>query len=144
MKTQFLLIVFIILVFSHVVWAEDLVIVTATGRHHFEVEIAADTVSRERGLMGRRSMPSDHGMLFEFEDHAPVTFWMKDTFLPLDMVFIDTDGTIRSIYRNARPMSETQIPSWQPVSAVLELNAGQAGIIAVKPGDKVVFPFFKH
>ena len=92
--------------------------------------------------MDRRTMAADHGMLFEFPAREPVTFWMKDTYLSLDMVFIDSDGTVRRIAEAARPMSETLIPSIEPVTGVLELNAGQAAAIKLKPGDKVVFPFF--
>jgi uncharacterized protein len=117
-------------------------VVTASGRHHYQVEIAADEASREHGLMDRRTMPADHGMLFEFPVREPVTFWMKDTYLSLDMVFIDSDGTVRRIAEAARPMSETLIPSIEPVTGVLELNAGQAAAIKLKVGDKVVFPFF--
>jgi uncharacterized membrane protein (UPF0127 family) len=121
---------------------EGLDIVTATGRHHYKVEIAADEAARERGLMERRTMAADHGMLFEFPARAPVTFWMKNTYLSLDMVFIDADGTVRHIAEAARPMSEALIPSVEPVTGVLELNAGQAAAIKLKVGDKVLFPFF--
>jgi uncharacterized membrane protein (UPF0127 family) len=124
--------------------AEGLDIVTASGPHHYDVEIAADEPTRERGLMERRTMPADHGMLFEFPERQPVTFWMKDTYLPLDMAFIDADGTVRRIVERATPMSEALIPSEAPVTAVLELNAGQAAAIGLKPGDKVVFPFFRR
>jgi uncharacterized membrane protein (UPF0127 family) len=117
-------------------------VVTASGHHHYQVEIAADEAAREHGLMDRRTMAADHGMLFEFPAREPVTFWMKDTYLSLDMVFIDSDGTVRRIAEAARPMSETLIPSIEPVTGVLELNAGQAAAIKLKPGDKVVFPFF--
>ena len=87
-------------------------------------------------------MAVDHGMLFEFPVREPVNFWMKDTYLSLDLVFIDSDGTVRHIAEAARPMSETLIPSVEPVTGVLELNAGQAAAISLKPGDKVIFPFF--
>ncbi len=119
-------------------------VVTATGRHHYEVEIAADEASREHGLMDRRAMAANHGMLFEFPTRALVTFWMKDTYLPLDMVFIDANGKVARVYENATPMSEKLIPSIEPVTAVLELNAGQAKAIGLKRGDKVVFPFFSQ
>ncbi len=122
--------------------AEGLDILTASGPHHYDIEIAADEPTRERGLMERRTMAADHGMLFEFPERAPVTFWMKDTYLSLDMVFIDADGTVRRVVERAKPMSEALIPSELPVTGVLELNAGQAAAIGVKPGDKVEFPFF--
>ena len=122
--------------------AEGLDVVTATGSHHYDVEIANDDKSRERGLMLRDKMAPDHGMLFEFPSRTPVTFWMKDTLLSLDMAFIDIDVTVRRVVEGARPMSETLIPSGEPVTGVLELNAGQAAAIHLKPGDKVKFPFF--
>jgi len=119
-------------------------VMTATGRHHYQVEIAADEASREHGLMDRRAMATDHGMLFEFPTRAPVTFWMKDTFLSLDMVFIDSDGVVRQVFEHAAPLSQALIFSNAPVTGVLELNAGQAAAIHLKPGDKVVFPFFSR
>lgn len=117
-------------------------IVTASGAHRYEVEIADTDATREHGLMDRRKMAADHGMLFEFPSRAPVTFWMKDTYISLDMIFIDEDGTVRRIAERAKPMSEALIPSEASVTGVLELNAGQAEAIRLKPGDKVRFPFF--
>jgi uncharacterized membrane protein (UPF0127 family) len=118
-------------------------IVTATGVHRYNVEIADDEASREHGLMDRHKMAADHGMLFEFPTREPVTFWMKDTYLPLDMVFIDADGAVRRVYQHAVPLSEKLISSEVAVDAVLELNAEQALAIKLKAGDKVRFPFFK-
>lgn len=115
---------------------------TASGPHRYSVEIADDEASREHGLMDRRTMAASHGMLFEFPERAPVTFWMKDTYLPLDMLFIDADGTVKRIVLHAPPMSEDLIPSGAPVTGVLELNAGQAEAIGAAVGDKVKFPFF--
>jgi uncharacterized membrane protein (UPF0127 family) len=120
----------------------NLEIATSSGLHHFEVEIADDEATREHGLMDRRQMAADHGMLFEFPYRAPVNFWMKNTYLSLDMLFIDSDGTVRRVAQRATPLSEALIPSQAPVIGVLELNAGQAAAIHVKPGDKVRFPFF--
>ena len=115
---------------------------TASGAHRYGVEIANDEAAREHGLMDRRKMAADHGMLFEFPQRGPVTFWMKDTYISLDMIFIDSDGTVKSIAPGAKPLSEDLIPSGGPVTGVLELNAGQAAAIGLKPGDKVKFPFF--
>ena len=115
---------------------------TATGPHRFNVEIADNEAAREHGLMDRRKMAVDHGMLFEFPERAPVAFWMKNTYLPLDMLFIDSDGTVRRVVLHAPPLSEDIIPSGTPVTGVLELNAGQADAIGVKVGDKVKFAFF--
>jgi uncharacterized membrane protein (UPF0127 family) len=121
---------------------QPLDIITSTGAHHYQVEVADNDASRERGLMYRRQMAANHGMLFEFPTRAPVTFWMKNTYLPLDMVFIGADGTVRGVYEHAKPQSEKLISSGVAVVAVLELNADQAFDIHLKPGDKVRFPFF--
>jgi uncharacterized protein len=122
---------------------EALQIVTATGTHDFQVEIARDEASRARGLMDRRFMPADHGMLFEFDREAPEAFWMKDTYIPLDMIFISRAGVVTNIVANAEPLSERAIPSGPPCMAVLELNGGAAATIGLKVGDKVRHPFFK-
>lgn len=119
-----------------------LVVETASGPHRYSVEIADDEATREHGLMDRREMARDHGMLFAFPRRGPVTFWMKDTYLSLDMVFIDADGTVRRVVPRAKPLSEDLIESGGPVTGVLELNAGEAAAIGLKPGDKVKFPFF--
>jgi uncharacterized protein len=121
---------------------EALQIVTATGAHDFQVEIARDEASRARGLMDRRFMPVDHGMLFEFDREAPEAFWMKDTYIPLDMIFISRAGVVTNIAANAEPLSERAIPSGPPCMAVLELNGGAAARIGLKLGDKVRHPFF--
>ncbi len=122
---------------------EALQIVTATGTHDFQVEIARDEASRARGLMDRRFMPADHGMLFEFDREAPEAFWMKDTYIPLDMIFISRAGVVTNIVANAEPLSERAIPSGPPCMAVLELNGGAAARIGLKVGDRVRHPFFK-
>jgi uncharacterized protein len=122
---------------------EALQIATATGTHEFQVEIARDEASRARGLMDRRFMPADHGMLFEFDREAPEAFWMKDTYIPLDMIFISRAGVVTNIVANAEPLSERAIPSGPPCMAVLELNGGAAATIGLKVGDRVRHPFFK-
>ena len=122
---------------------EALRIVTAGGTHDFQVEIATDDASRARGLMDRRFMPADHGMLFEFDREAPEAFWMKDTYIPLDMIFISRSGIVTKIAADAEPLSERGIPSGPPCMAVLELNGGAAAKIGLKVGDKVLHPFFK-
>ena len=110
---------------------------TAKGHTVFRVEIAADHDSQEKGLMYRKKMAANAGMLFDFHTTVMTSFWMKNTILPLDIIFIRTDGTISSIAANAVPMSETPIPSSEPVRAVLELNAGRAAQLGMAPGDKV-------
>jgi hypothetical protein len=122
---------------------ESLTIGTQTGEHAFSVEIAATPATRERGLMYRRFMPVDRGMLFEFERDEPVAFWMKNTDIPLDMIFIARNGRVTRIAERAEPFSETPIPSGGPCAAVLELNGGVAAQIGLRAGDMVRHAFFK-
>ncbi len=116
---------------------ETIRIDTAAGQKALRVEIAADAASQERGLMFRRELAPDAGMLFDFHQEARVSFWMKNTPLPLDMVFIRSDGTVASVEPNAVPYSTDSIPSPEPVRAVLEINGGRAHDLGIKPGDKV-------
>ena len=117
---------------------ERLSIITSSGRHHFRVEVADTEASRERGLMHRRRLAPDHGMLFDFRTPQTVSFWMHDTLIPLDMVFIGPDGRIVSIARNAAPMSDRTIPSGGAVLTVVELKGGRAAEIGAEPGDLVI------
>ena len=121
---------------------ETIRIDTASGSKAFTVEVAADAASQQRGLMYRRDLPPDAGMLFDFHQNVLATFWMKDTPLPLDMVFIKSDGTVASIAQNAVPYSTHTIPSPEPVRAVLEINGGRAHDLGIRPGDKVRAPIF--
>jgi uncharacterized membrane protein (UPF0127 family) len=114
--------------------------VTATGTHRFKVWIAADDASRTRGLMFIRELAPDRGMLFVFEFPQEAAFWMKDTYLALDLVFIDAAGVVRNIAPDARPFSLAPIESDGPVIAVLELNAGTARRIGLAPGDRIHLP----
>jgi uncharacterized membrane protein (UPF0127 family) len=123
---------------------EPLEITSSTGAHTFQVEIARDEASRERGLMYRRFMPADRGMLFEFDRTEPVSFWMKNTYIKLDMVFIAPDGDVTRVAANAEPLSEKVIYSGGPCVAVLELNGGVAAEIGLRPGDRVQASFFTH
>ena len=113
-------------------------------RQSFRVEVARNDADRAQGLMFRRSMPADQGMLFDFGRVEPVAMWMQNTYLPLDMLFIRADGTIARIAANTEPLSTRTIPSGEPVLAVLELNAGTAAKLGVKPGDRVEHPVFKR
>ena len=122
---------------------ETLEIVTADGTHSVQVEIAKDDAARQRGLMYRRFMPSEHGMLFEFEREAPQSFWMKNTYIPLDMIFISKTGVVTNIVAKAEPLSERIIPSGPPCAAVLELNGGAAAAMGMQVGDRVRHPFFR-
>ncbi|WP_279602105.1 DUF192 domain-containing protein [Methylobacterium sp. E-005] len=123
--------------------AEPLTIVTKSGPKRFDVEVMRDDAGRSRGLMFRRHMAVDHGMLFDFEQDVPVTMWMKNTYLPLDMVFIRPDGTISRIAADTEPLSTAIIPSGGPVTAVLELNAGTAAKLGIQPGDRIEHPMFR-
>lgn len=110
--------------------------------HHFEIEIAADDASRERGLMFRDSMPADHGMLFLFDDMQPRIFWMKNTHIPLDILYFDQNYKLVSVQQRVPPCSSAgndcpQYPSTGPAQYVLELNAGTADKLGVKEGDKL-------
>jgi uncharacterized membrane protein (UPF0127 family) len=122
---------------------DKLEIASASGAHAFVVEIADNEVKREVGLMYRRYMPEDRGMLFDFKEEAPVAFWMKNTYIPLDMIFISREGVVKKVVANAEPLSETPIPSGGPVFAVLEINGGLAARLGIKPGDRVTHPIFK-
>lgn len=110
---------------------------TSNGEKKFKVEVAADPTTRNRGLMFRRSLAPDGGMLFDFHHASNVTFWMKDTPLPLDILFIRSDGTISNIDAYAIPYSTTPIPSGEPVRAVLEINGGLAHDLSIHEGDHV-------
>ena len=117
---------------------------TARGVFHFKVEVADTFAARETGLMNRKSLATDRGMLFDFKSAQYVGFWMKNTLIPLDMLFISRDGKIASIAQNAVPMSEAAIPSGAPVLAVLELAGGRAAQIGALPGDQVRERIFKR
>ena len=96
-------------------------------------------VQQERGLMYRRHMAPRHGMIFPMNPPRPATFWMKNTYIPLDLIFIGPDHHIISIAANAKPMSQDLIPCESPVAAVLELNGGIAAKAGIKPGDTVAW-----
>ena len=113
-------------------------------RQTFRVEVARNDADRAQGLMFRRSMPADQGLLFDFGRVEPVSMWMQNTYLSLDMLFIRPDGTIARIAANTEPLSTRTIPSGEPVLAVLELNAGTAARLGIKAGDRVEHPVFKH
>ncbi len=116
---------------------EPLEVITKKRVAHFTVEIAETEATREHGLMFRKQLGAGQGMLFDFKIPQPVEFWMKNTLIPLDMVFIAQDGRIVSIARNATPMSETPIPSGGEILGVLEIRGGRAAEIGAEPGDRV-------
>jgi len=121
---------------------ERLEIVTRTGVHVFDVEIAATPEERSKGLMHRRELPQGQGMLFDFEGEGPIAMWMRNTYISLDMMFIRADGRIARIAESTVPMSETTIPSGAPVKAVLEVIAGTAKRLGIAAGDRVAHRIF--
>lgn len=106
--------------------------------HKFTVELALSEKQQMQGLMFRRKMAADAGMLFVYRRASIISMWMKNTFIPLDMIFIGRDGKIISIAERTVPMSEAVISSGGPAVAVLELNAGTASRLGLKPGDRVL------
>ena len=110
---------------------------TKKGAFTFNIEVVDTEAGRERGLMDRKSLAPDAGMLFDFLAPQPVAFWMKDTLIPLDMVFIARDGVVKSIHADAQPLDLTPIPSNGPVQFVLEIAGGRAAAIGLAPGDRM-------
>ena len=119
-------------------------IISKSGVHPFSVELATSGAEWERGLMYRKELPEGRGMLFDFEREAPVSFWMHNTYIPLDMIFIRADGSILRIAEDAEPLSDRLIPSGGPVRAVLEVIGGTARKLGIAPGDRVSGAMFKH
>ena len=117
-------------------------IVTKNGVHVFSVEVAASDADRQKGLMFRKELPEGRGMLFDFKQDQDVSMWMRNTLIPLDMLFINADGRIRRIAENTEPMSERTIPSGGPVRGVLEVIGGTAKKLGIAPGDRVAHPIF--
>ena len=123
---------------------EKLDLITATGRHPFDVEVAESDEEKARGLMFRRSMPENAGMIFPYWPPQEATMWMRNTYLSLDMVFIAADGTVHRVEHGTEPFSERIIASEGKVVAVLELVAGVARRIGLKAGDKVESPALRR
>lgn len=123
---------------------EPLTIVSGGKRHLFQVEVMRTPEQRARGLMHRKYMPADRGMLFDFQRVEPVAMWMQNTFISLDMLFIRADGTIARIAERTEPLSTRTIPSGEPVLSVLEINGGVSETLGLKPGDRVEHPLFKR
>jgi uncharacterized membrane protein (UPF0127 family) len=123
---------------------QTLEIASKTGVHVFSVELAVTDQERERGLMFRRSVPEFTGMLFDFKRDQEVTMWMRNTYVSLDMIFIQSDGRIRRIAENTETESDKIIPSGGPVRAVLEVAAGTARKLGIEPGDRVATPILRR
>jgi uncharacterized membrane protein (UPF0127 family) len=119
--------------------AEPLVIHAGGSAYKFEVEVVTTPETRAQGLMFRKAMPTNAGMLFIYPGEQAVSFWMKNTLIPLDMLFVKADGSIAHIAHSAVPMDETPIDSGAAVKAVLEINGGTANALGIKEGDKVEY-----
>ena len=117
-------------------------IVTKGGVHTFSVELVDNDADRAKGLMYRKSLPEGTGMLFDFHREQDVSFWMQNTYIPLDMIFIRADGRIHRIAENTVPLSLEQVPSRGPVRGVLEVIAGTSRKLGIAPGDRVAHPIF--
>jgi uncharacterized membrane protein (UPF0127 family) len=113
-----------------------LTITSATGVHSFTVDIAATPQQQETGLMFVKHLAPDRGMIFPYDPPQPVAFWMHNTLIPLDIIYIRPDGTIARI-ANAKPLDDTPLPSGEPISSVLEIAGGRAAKLGIQPGDKV-------
>jgi len=117
---------------------DTLTIETAAGaKHSFNIELAVTPEQMAQGLMFRKQMAADAGMLFVYPAPSPTAFWMKNTYIPLDMLFIAADGHILNIAERTIPLTETPVPSAGPVKDVLELNGGTSQRLGIKPGDRV-------
>lgn len=121
-----------------------LTITTANGAHEFTIELALTDAQMEQGLMFRPSMPADHGMLFDFKAPTKVMMWMKNTIIPLDMLFLDNGGRVIDVHEHAVPYSTDVIAANAPARYVIELNGGTVARLGIKPGDQVTSPYFKQ
>jgi uncharacterized protein len=121
---------------------QPLEIVTKSGVHVFSVEMATTEEEKTTGLMYRKELPDGKGMLFDFSPEQEVSMWMKNTYIPLDMIFIRADGRILRIAESTEPLSTKIIPSRGLAKAVLEVIAGTAQKYGIAPGDRVAHPLF--
>jgi uncharacterized membrane protein (UPF0127 family) len=121
---------------------ETLVLVTSGGERKIDVEIAETPEEKALGLMFRTTLADTNGMLFPYKPAQEVEMWMRNTYIPLDMVFIRADGIVHRIEERAEPLSEAIIASHGPVAAVLELAGGAAERFGLKPGDQVLHKHF--
>ena len=123
---------------------QNLEIVTKGGVRSFSVELAATDEELSRGLMFRTELPEGSGMLFDFKQDRPVSMWMKNTPLSLDMIFIRSDGVIVRVAENTTPQSTREISSGAPAKAVLEVIAGTSRKLGIAAGDRVIHPIFRR
>ena len=122
----------------------ELTILSASGPHRFKVELAETPAQMTQGLMFRTSLAPDAGMLFDYKEPTAATMWMRNTLIPLDMLFIDAQGRIVNIHQRAVPESLDLIAAGAPVRAVIELNGGTASRLGIQPGDQVMHPIFRN
>jgi uncharacterized membrane protein (UPF0127 family) len=120
-----------------------LVIDAESGRFEFQVELAVSPEQRSQGLMFREDLAEDRGMLFDFGHPQQASMWMRNTYVPLDMLFIDAEGRITQIAADTQPLSDKAIASREPVRAVLELRAGVSARLGIEPGDRIIHPLFE-
>jgi uncharacterized membrane protein (UPF0127 family) len=116
-----------------------MIIHSANGDHAFVLEMAESAEEQERGLMFRHSLAPNEGMLFPYSPPQPVSFWMRNTLIPLDMIFVRPDGKIGRI-STARPLDETLVPSGEPITMVIEIRGGRAAELGIREGDSVSPP----
>lgn len=121
---------------------DTLTLVTASGSKKIDIEVAESAADQMKGLMFRQSLADSSGMLFPYDPPRELTMWMKNTYIPLDMVFIRPDGIVHRIEERTEPFSETVINSRGDMAAVLELAGGAAQRLGIKPGDRVDYPLF--
>ncbi len=119
-----------------------LTFITANGSHSITVEVADSDQERSTGLMFRRSIGDDEGMIFLYPQDETITMWMKNTYIPLDMIFIRSNGIIQRIEEHTEPFSESIISSGDKVRAVIEMKAGSTKRLGLRSGDKVDYPVF--
>lgn len=122
----------------------SLEIASKSGTHRFEIELAISPQEQELGLQFRKELPEGQGMLFDFGREETASFWMKNTFVPLDIIFIRGNGEIAHIAENAVPLSLDLIPSGGPARAVLEVIGGTSRKLGLAAGDRVSHPIFKQ
>lgn len=114
------------------------------GEARFSVSVADDEAERAQGLMHVEQMPTMAGMLFVYDFPREVAFWMKNTLIPLDMIFADDQGRVVHVHKMARPLDETPIPGGGEIRYVLEINGGLAGRLGIAPGDELQHPSIEH
>ncbi len=132
----------ILSVFEHQKKFQDIYIITGKAKHHFIVEIAKSSREKQKGLMYRTRLPENEGMLFLYSEETNIKMWMKNTYIPLDMIFINDTGIVTNIVKNTKTESEEIISSKVLSSAVLEINAGMCDKLGIGVGNTIQFGEF--